>query len=241
MNLLTTVNRDIQQILSTDFAQNIIFTPPLGVPVTVTGYAGKHSINVNELGFITVNSKEARITITEAFLVAKGYITRGSDDNLLSFAGHLVTWTDVSEKTMTYIVQKGKSAPDETVGTISFVLGYYKVGTPPPARIIYGWSDCVVKANIVSVVDPLNVQVLGNGDTIPLEYVRNNDGTITIPYLALYPGINILTPFMLNSRPIQGMLFNPSTGTFNNAAHGGFNIGNKTEFNATLPIFTIPT
>ena len=243
---LARVAKDIQRILTTDFAQDVIFTPPLGAPITVSGYVGKHAVTLNELGFAQVNSNQAQCTVTEKSLEAKGYITRDSNGDLLNFNNHLITWTDVSNQTKTYMVQKGKSGPDESVGSIVFTLGYYKVGTPPPTRIIYGWKACKVLINLVASPDPTHTQVLGNGDVIPLEYALNGDGTLTVPYFALYPGIDVLTPFIDNNSTIADdntpitAIYNKGTNKFDLSAYGGFSYGDKIQVNATLPIFVIP-
>ncbi len=238
-NFKQQVAADVRRILSIDFAQDITFQPPLGAPVTISGYAGNHAYDVDLKGYVIGSSKKAHVTITEAALLAEGYITRNSAGDILTFAGHLVTFTDQSGLTKTYIIQKGESRANESIGTLTFTLGYVNTGDVP-GRVIYGWSTYKVMANIVATLpDPVPMQALGNGDMIPLVYVLNPDRTLTIPYLALYPGIEVLTPFMLNNRPVQGMPY--ADGTFNNGAKGGFNVGNQTEFNATLPIFTIPT
>lgn len=125
-NFQTQIGKDIQRILTTDIAQDIILTPLSGSPVTVSGYASKHSIDVNDIGFVSVNLKKAYIDVTEKSLKDKGIITRDSSNNLLDFDGYLVTYTDMSNQTKTYIVQKGQSKPDESTGHIIMILGYYK-------------------------------------------------------------------------------------------------------------------
>lgn len=128
MNFLNQVSKDIQQILSNDFAQNIIMqTPDLTIdPKTVLGTAGKHSLQVGELGFITINSTKAHCCIPEKNMINAGIVTREINGNMITFAGFLITWTDVSGQTKTYIVQKGNSRPDESVGTVVFTLTDYK-------------------------------------------------------------------------------------------------------------------
>lgn len=125
-NLQLLVARDIKQILTTDFAQDIIFTPPGGSPITISGYASKHSIDVNEIGFVSVNMKKGHVTVTEQTLLAAGYTTRDGNDSLITFEGHLVTYTDASGRPKTYLIQKGGGKFDEATGMIILILGNYK-------------------------------------------------------------------------------------------------------------------
>lgn len=245
MDFLQQVKKDIQQITTTDFATSIVFTSPLGESKTVKGYAGKHSLNVNEIGFVTVNSKECYCNVSEQTLLNAGYITRDSNGNLISFAKHLVNWTDVSGQNKTYIIQNGQSKSDETVGLLVFTLAYFK--TPDtPTRIIIGWTKARILADVVSVNTGQN-QTLANGDVIPLQYVPfdpiydvdNNIiayKKIAIPYLISVPGINILTTFMIDNQPIQNYTY--SAGTFDNSENGGFIPDeNSVAFDAAIPIW----
>ena len=90
---------------------------------------------------------------------------------------------------------------------------------------------------LVDVVDPLDTQVLANGDTIPKQYVVNDDGTITIPYLASYPNIVVLVPFMIWNQTFDTITIDYTDGKINNT-NGGFIVGNEIEFNASLPLYT---
>src|ERR1017187_6306615 len=113
MDFLTQVNKDVKQILTTDFGANITFTPPLGAPVTIIGYRSKHYLEVDNNGFISVSGKKAHVTISIKSLENAGYITRNSNGNLLSFEKHLVTFADGTGHVKTYIIQAGESAADE--------------------------------------------------------------------------------------------------------------------------------
>lgn len=240
MDFLTQVNRDVQQILSSDFATNITFTPPLGAPVTITGYTSKHYLEVDNKGFISVSGKKAYVDVSIKALEHAGYITRNSNGNLLSFEKHLVTFTDGTGHTRTYIIQTGDSAADENVGIIKFTLGFYNAGTPP-ARIIYGWMDVriyVIIANPLPMPNPN--QTLDNGDAIPLYYSLNSDRTLTIPYLIQYPNCGFLQPFILNNREAGNVVYNNTNATFSIPLPGGMNNGNNIEFNARVPIFNLP-
>jgi hypothetical protein len=121
---------------------------------------------------------------------------------------------------------------------IALDLGVFiTVPIPPRTRIAYGWKVCPIYVLLVSVVDPLDTQVLGNGDTIPKQYVVNLDGTITIPYLASYPNIVVLVPFMIWNQTVDTITIDYTTGKITNTA-GGFIVGNEIEFNASLPLYT---
>jgi hypothetical protein len=121
---------------------------------------------------------------------------------------------------------------------IALDLGVWiTVPIPPRTRIAYGWKVCPIYVLLVSVVDPLDTQVLGNGDTIPKQYVVNLDGTITIPYLASYPNIVVLVPFMIWNQTVDTITIDYTNGKITNTA-GGFIVGNEIEFNASLPLYT---
>jgi hypothetical protein len=121
---------------------------------------------------------------------------------------------------------------------IALDLGVFiTVPIPPRTRIAYGWKVCPIYVLLVSVVDPLDTQVLGNGDTIPKQYVVNLDGTITIPYLASYPNIVVLVPFIIWNQTVDTITIDYTTGKITNTA-GGFIVGNEIEFNASLPLYT---
>ena len=238
-NFLQQVKRDVHQITTTDFGQDITITPLLGGPVVLSGYVSKHSITVDENGFIKVNTTSAHITVTETSLLNAGISTRDTNGGLITFAGYLVGWTDVSGRSVTYVVQKGGSKPNETTGQISFILGNWL--SPNPPRFIYGWKPYAIAANIVTTPDPYNTQVLGNGDVIPREYSLNQDGTLTIPYLISIAGIQVLTPLLVNDDEYQDIALIYTNGTFNvSTVRGGFEPNvDKAYFNASLPIWSL--
>lgn len=108
---------------------------------------------------------------------------------------------------------------------------------PPATRIAYGWKVCPILFYVVDTVDPEQTQQLGNGDIIPLQYVLNDDGSITMPELASYPGIVALTPFMIWNQSYDTVSVDYSTGKITNTG-GGFVVGNDGSFNASLPLYT---
>jgi hypothetical protein len=121
---------------------------------------------------------------------------------------------------------------------IALDLGVWiTVPIPPRTRIAYGWKVCPIYVLLVDVVDPLDTQVLANGDTIPKQYVVNDDGTITIPYLASYPNIVVLVPFMIWNQTFDTITIDYTNGKITNT-NGGFIVGNEIDFNASLPLYT---
>lgn len=129
MNVLARVQNDIHRII-TGFKGVITITPLTGGAKVVNGITSKHSITVDENGFVKVNTTNAHITVTETSLLAAGLTTRDINGALITFAGWLVAWTDVSGRNVTYIVQKGGSKPNEGTGQISMILGNYQPPTP---------------------------------------------------------------------------------------------------------------
>ena len=126
-NMMARVQKDVARINSTDFATDILLTPPSTTAVTVRGFAGKHYLGVDPRdGFIKVNTQKAYVGISESNMIAAGLVTRDSNSNLISFEGWLASWTDVSGLNKTYKVQQGADSPNETVGLINLQLGYYK-------------------------------------------------------------------------------------------------------------------
>ncbi|MBX2906161.1 MAG: hypothetical protein KF744_08995 [Taibaiella sp.] len=173
------VARDVRRITTRDFAIPLTFQPPGGSAVTVKGYQSKVQWDVSEPGsggltYITANTKKVYCSVSEAELTDAGYVTRDSNGNLITFKGHLVTCTDVGGQELTYIIQKGQSRADETVGHITFILGYYELPSVP-GKVIMGWKQASITAQIVVTPDG-STQTLNNGDVIALQYALNNDG-----------------------------------------------------------------
>lgn len=109
-------------------------------------------------------------------------------------------------------------------------------------RVIIGWKVCQIRCNVVVSPNLNNEQVLQNtesvsisGDIIPVEYVLNGDGTVTIPYLNSIYGITLLSRFMINNRYYQGNFF--IAGNLNISNFGKFSVGDKITFDASLPLY----
>jgi hypothetical protein len=104
-------------------------------------------------------------------------------------------------------------------------------------RTVIGWKVCRVDVQVVTTPDG-STQTLGNGEVIPLQYALNNDGTLTIPYLATVVGIEVLTPFIIDNGVIMNEPYDSATGTFDNSVNGGFIPDvNIISFNASLPLY----
>jgi len=117
---------------------------------------------------------------------------------------------------------------------------YFITPAGPVTHQAYGWKPCSIIINVVETPNS-STQTLANGDVVPLQYALNDDGTLTIPELASYPGIALLTPFMLynNGYQLAKIGYDNTTGTFDFSYYGGFAVGNNIEINAVLPIYTI--
>lgn len=117
--------------------------------------------------------------------------------------------------------------------------GYYP-STEVMPRTVVGWRVCQITCQIVAS-NPTGTQILGNAngdapaDIIPLQYVLNGDGTVTIPYLNSVFGITLLSRFMLKERYYQGTFF--VGGNINLSKHGGLNVGDILNFDASIPLW----
>jgi hypothetical protein len=234
LGLIAQAQQDILDITTDDdgFAVPVIFTTTDGVlvvTVTCNALAIKHSLVHNDQGML-VTGRNARVSVSELALLALNYPVRDTNNNV-SLKGHTVTWTDVSGVQATYQIKEQN--PDESTGLIVCQLSNYGVVTPP-GRLIIGWIVSRVDVLLVTVVDPLVKQTLANGDQINVQYVINNNGTLTIPYLATY---NVLTPFIIDNGVLQDEPYDQPTGTFDNSNYGGFQVGNVISFNASIPVW----
>lgn len=212
-----------------------IFTTSSGllvVSVTCNALAVKHHVTWNASVGDRVHGRNIRITVSELALNDLSYPVRDTN-NRVSMIGHRVAWTDISGVQATYIIEQ--QFPNEMTGMIRCQLGDYGTVTPP-GRVFLGWMYNTIQVQIVSVVNPLNVQTLGNGDIIPVEYTINVDGTLTIPYLGQYQ-CQALTPMFVDNETLQNVPYDITTGTFNNSAYGGFIEGNALSVNASIPVW----
>lgn len=199
------------------------------VSKTIRGTAFKHHLKVNDLGAVT-NSKNARVTVHVDELEAAEYPYRDTN-GAIKLLKHRVTFADVSGTQATYVVQE--QWPNDMLGLVVCTLGDTQITTP--GRLIIGWTVGRVDAEVVETPNPLRLQTLANGERIRVEYAANEDGTLTVPYMA---GLSVLTPFMLDEYPVQLMPFNATTGTFDKRDYGGgFGPGNKLAWNAALPVY----
>lgn len=234
------IREDLQRITTdtNEFAVPVLFSVTDGVTitsVTCNAIATKHNIVVDETtglvstGLMT-NGRNVRIAVSELALKALSYPVR-TVNNFVSLIGHTVTWKDVSNVQITYVIRE--QYPDETTGLIVLQLGNYGVLTPP-GRLIIGWMPAMIEVLIVASPNPANTQTLANGDIIPKEYALNLDGTLTIPYLV---NRNVLTPFVFDNVVTQDVTYNKTTGTFDGSVIGGFQTNNYITINASVPIW----
>lgn len=235
MGLIGNIQQDAQRITTdlSGFAVPILFSITNGETVVskqCKGTAFKHHLSISEQGTV-VNSRNARVTISELELIAQGFPVRDSN-NRVALKNCMVTWTDISGIQATYTIRE--QYPNEVTGLIVCQLGEY--GTiSPPGRTIIGWIVSPFTVEVKTSPDTAITQTLANGDVIPVEYALNTNGTLTIPYLAGYP---VLTPFMLDGSPMQSMPYDRATGTFDNSANGGFYPDvNLIAFNASIPVW----
>lgn len=122
-------------------------------------------------------------------------------------------------------------------------INYYPLGVNGSQlnslpRYVVSWITSKIMVIIVEgTPNPNNVQVLNNGESIPIEYNLNSDlKTITIPYLNSVSGINILAYFALNGRfYAQSSFF--IGGKIDIRQHGQLRVGDTLYFDANIPIW----
>lgn len=126
MGLLEDIQEDVRDILSDeeDFALPVTFTSNTNPTVIVVcgALAFRHSLVVDSNTGLLVNGKNARITVSELSLSQLNYPVR-NDANAVAMKDHIVSWTDASKQTRTYIVTQ--QFPDESTGLILLELGTY--------------------------------------------------------------------------------------------------------------------
>ena len=127
---MATVAADIQRILSDDFAQSVVVTPPGGAGVGIVAYANKHNITTDANGFISVNTMKARVTVAIGVMQSAGFDIYDTFGKLINFENWLFQWTDPQNVSVTYVCPRGGSVANESTGLITFTLQYYKPPTP---------------------------------------------------------------------------------------------------------------
>lgn len=176
-------------------------------------------------------SKTARVMVSEKALTALGYPVRNTADRV-ALKGHTLTYTDsLTNKQNTYVV--AEQYPNYLTGLIWLQLSDFAVETPP-GRTIISWVSALIEILVVEGAPSTETQELQNGDTIPVEYNLNDDGTLTIPYLE---GYRITTPVMYQDFAIDNMPYNIATGTLDNNGSSGISVGAKIGLNAVIPLF----
>jgi hypothetical protein len=117
MDMLQMARGLANQVLtsSTTFNTDIVFVSADGeTTATIKGLSVKHNLKFDEFG-TPVSSKTARVTVSEAALVAANFPVRNGN-NEVYLNGCLVTWTDSAGNSWTYVISS--AAPDETLGLI---------------------------------------------------------------------------------------------------------------------------
>lgn len=232
MGIMSEAAEDVQDILNEE-GEDCIFTVTDGqtvISVTCKALPVAYHEKFESYGEPypdTVISKTARITVSELALNALNYPVRNNAGKV-AMKGHRVTYTDISGEQAVYKVTE--QYPNALTGLIRLQLGEY-VMSAPPGRTIIGWKPCAIYLTIVETPDG-STQELINGDTIPTQYALNEDGTLTVPYIA---GYNVLTVFMYSGFPIANIPYDMGTGTFTNPS--GFSLGAECGFDAVIPIF----
>lgn len=93
------------------------------VTVVCNAFAIAHSTAMNVMTGAPERGLTARVTVSEASLVTLNYPVRDSEKRCI-LKGHRVTWTDVTGREETYIINEIR--PDGTNGNIVCTLGLYK-------------------------------------------------------------------------------------------------------------------
>lgn len=106
------------------FTVAVTFTNPAGtLTKTVRALAVKHNTGIDPRNGLLVNSKTARVTVSEKALTDAAYVTRDATTHEVSLRNHRVTWADASGQSFTYVITD--FLPDSTTGNIVCHLGNY--------------------------------------------------------------------------------------------------------------------
>lgn len=122
MGLMDEINLDIQDITGNlnEFGVSITFTAPTGETATVVGTASKHFMNFDFDTGKNVNSQNAHVTVSEAFLIAADYPVRNPAGNV-NMKRHRVSYIDSTGAAGSYEILE--QFPDQAIGLIVFILG----------------------------------------------------------------------------------------------------------------------
>jgi hypothetical protein len=123
MGLMDEINEDIQDITGNlnEFGVSITFTTPDGVAsATVVGTASKHFMNFDFDSGKNVNSQNAHVSVSEAFLIAANYPVRNPAGNV-NMKRHRVSYIDSTGVSGSYEILE--QFPDQAIGLIVFILG----------------------------------------------------------------------------------------------------------------------
>lgn len=128
MSVLDFARQAVDRILtdSEGFTTSVVFLAPDSTTCTIQSLAVKHNLKFDEYG-TPISSKTARITVSEASLVAAEFPVRNAA-NEVYLNGVLVTWTDSAGIEWTYVIQT--AAPDESLGCILCQISDYQAATP---------------------------------------------------------------------------------------------------------------
>jgi len=111
----------INIINNSGFGIDCIFTPTIGDSVTVKALFTSHNNSVSTDG-IPINAKNIHISIAESDLVDENYTVRNSTGEV-DLKNHRVTLSDSTGSSKTFVIKE--TIPDETLGLIVCILGYY--------------------------------------------------------------------------------------------------------------------
>jgi hypothetical protein len=120
MGLIELIQKDIQKITSNskEFGVTLTLKAPTYEIAVIKGLHTKHHLGVDTEGN-TVNSKNARASFSEKFLIDAGYPVRNKAGEV-DFKNHLLSAADSTGVVKQYIIQQW--FPDETIGLIVCIL-----------------------------------------------------------------------------------------------------------------------
>lgn len=112
---------DMKRFSQGGFSAGILFTNKnASVSVSVNGLISKHNLTVNPDTGLSVNAKNAHISVVESVLIDAGYTTRNAN-NEIDLKDHKVEFTDASGMNYKFLIDE--AMPSETFGLIVCTLG----------------------------------------------------------------------------------------------------------------------